>query len=447
MRRVYNLLFEFFLLLLAPYYLVKLWRRGNWRNGFGQRFGKFSSKTKQALTNRQMLWLHAASVGEVGLLTQLLAILEPRVELLKLVVSTNTTTGMAELRRRLPSHIEKIYYPLDLRRWVARSVNVVHPEAVVLVEAEIWPNFLWRLHDRGIPVFLVNARFSERSHRGYRRLGFLFRPLFATFAGVGAQSEEDVRRLVDLGFRREAIRVVGSLKFDAAELGERRSLDVPSLLRQLGVSADARIVVAGSTHAGEEAALAGICRRLRSRFPDLLLVLVPRHFERGKEVGRELKTLGVRYAYRTAVTSATRYAPGALDCLIVNTTGELRLFYEHASVVFVGKSLSAHGGQNPVEPGAAGRAILFGPHMENFAAIADALVAGGGAIRVRDGVELERALSSLLEDAARRAELGVKALAVVQASRGALARTAEIILEELTRRGVLAAPGSGAGSA
>ena len=186
-----------------------------------------------------MLWIHAVSVGEVNLCTQLIRALEPRLPNLKIVVSTTTTTGMGELRRKLPTHISKIYYPIDRRKCVARALGTIHPEAIVLVEAEIWPNFLWRARQMGVPVFLVNARLSDRSFRGYKRFGFLFRPLFASFAGVGAQNEADAARLRELGCRPEAIHVVGNLKFDAAKLDERRMLDVPALLRQLGVPPDA----------------------------------------------------------------------------------------------------------------------------------------------------------------------------------------------------------------
>ena len=168
--------------------------------------------------------MHAVSVGEVNLCTQLIRALEQRLPNLKIVVSTTTTTGMGRLQEKLPSHISKIYYPIDRRSWVARALSTINPEAVVLVESEIWPNFLWRAKKRGTPVFLVNARLSERSYRGYKRLHFLFRPIFASFTGVGAQTEADAARLRELGCSSQAIRIVGSLKFDAAKLDERRRL-------------------------------------------------------------------------------------------------------------------------------------------------------------------------------------------------------------------------------
>src|SRR4051794_32978909 len=235
MKRIYNFLFTICFYVSAPYYFFKMWRRGQWREGFGQRFGRFNSKIKQAVTNRHVLWIHAVSVGEVNICTQLIRALEPRLPNLKIVVSTTTSTGMAELNRKLPSHIQKIYYPVDRRGAVLRSIVTIHPQAIVLVEAEIWPNFLWRARELRIPTFLVNARLSERSFRGYKRFGILFRNLFASFAAVGCQNEDDAERLRLLGCRPEAIHVVGNMKFDAAKLDERRVLDVPRLLRQLGI--------------------------------------------------------------------------------------------------------------------------------------------------------------------------------------------------------------------
>ena len=440
MRSLYNILYAIFFCIAAPHYFLKMWRRGNWRRGFRQRFGHYDAKFKQALTNRHVLWMHAVSVGEVNVCTQLIRALEPRVPNIKIVVSTTTSTGMGELQRKLPAHIGKIYFPIDYRQCVHRALSVIHPEAVLLVEAEIWPNFIWRLGDKKIPLFLVNARLSDRSYRGYKRCGFLFRSLFGSFTGVGAQDEADAARLRELGCRPEAIQVVGSLKFDAARLDERRLLDVPAMLRQLAVPAGARVLVGGSTHAGEEAILAEQFIRLRRRFPDLFLVLVPRHFERGKEVGQELSARGVKFVYRSEVTVNTRFQPGEVECLLVNTTGELRFFYGHATVIFIGRSLTVQGGQNPIEPAALGKAIVFGPNMQNFAAIAETFLRQDGAVQVGDAAGMEQALGELLEDKQRREVLGQNALKVVRENRGAVERTIEMILKHLEGGELYVAP-------
>ncbi len=432
-RILYNILFTICFVLASPYYFMRLRRRGNWLPGFFERFGHYHSGLKQALTNRHVIWIHAVSVGEVNLCTQLIRALEPRVPNIKIVVSTTTTTGMAELRRHLPSHISKIYYPVDRRKVVSRAFAVIHPKAIVLIEAEIWPNFIWRAQKLGVPLFLANARLSDRSHRGYKRLGFLFRPLFASFAGVGAQNETDAARLREVGCRAEVIRIVGNLKFDAANLNERLTLDVPALLRQLGVPDGAPILLGGSTHDGEEVILAEIAQRLRPRFPKLFLVLVPRHFERAREVGGQLRERGVKFVCRNEIFANTQYREGELDCLLVNTTGELRFFYRSATVVFVGKSLTAIGGQNPIEPGAVGRAMVFGPNMQNFADITRHFLKKNGALQVNSPEELEAIIAGLLANQARREELGRNALAVVAENLGAVDRTVEMILERLKR--------------
>jgi 3-deoxy-D-manno-octulosonic-acid transferase len=307
----------------------------------------------------------------------------------------------------------------------------IHPEAIVLIEAEIWPNFLWRAREIGIPAFLVNARLSEKSYRGYKRWGMLFRPIFASLTGVGCQNEADAERLRELGCRPEAIRVVGNLKFDAAKIDERRVLDVRRLMGQIGAPPNARILVGGSTHAGEEGALAAVYLRLRKQFPDLFLVVVPRHFERGKEAGREISAQGVRFAYRKEITPQTQYKEGEVDCLLVNTTGELKHFYEQASVIFVGKSLTAEGGQNPIEPGFLGKPMVFGPNMQNFEAIAMAFVNRGAALQVPDVAGLEAALAELLADPRRAAEMGHKALDVVHENLGSIDRTVDMIIDGL----------------
>ena len=440
MRTLYNILFLIFFALASPYYFWRLRRRGDWRRGFGQRFAIYDPSIKQALTNRDIIWLHAVSVGEVNLCTQLIHALEPRAPNLKIVVSCTTTTGMAELRRRLPTRITKIYYPVDRRKFVRRALATLDPKAIVLVEAEIWPNFLWRARDLKIPLFLANARLSDRSYPRYKRFGWLFRPLFAAFAGVGCQNEADAQRLRDVGCRPEMVQVLGNLKFDAARLTERRHLDVRGLLRQISVADDALILVAGSTHEGEEILLAEMAARLRKQFPNLFLVLVPRHFERCSDLGQKLKARGVKFIFRNAIFANTQLPAGEVDCLLVNTTGELKFFYEPATVVFIGKSLKAIGGQNPIEPGAQGKAIVFGPHMENFADITRSFLKKDAAVQVKKPEELERVLAELLASPARRAELGRHALEVVAENLGAVERTVEMILPYLAGRGIYIAP-------
>jgi 3-deoxy-D-manno-octulosonic-acid transferase len=344
------------------------------------------------------------------------------------------------LRRRLPTHVSKIYYPIDRRKFVYRALATINPKAIVLVEAEIWPNFLWRAKRIGIPVLLANARLSDRSYPRYKRFAFLFQPLFASLAGVGCQNEADAERLRSVGCRPEVVQVVGNLKFDAAKLDEQRSLDVPAMLRQLGVPADAQILVAGSTHDGEEIILAEMTKRLRAKFPKLFLVLVPRHFERCREIGQKLAARDVNFFWRSEFSKKTGVPVGELECLLVNTTGELRFFYEHATVVFVGKSLTAIGGQNPIEPGALGKAMVFGPNMQNFADATRSFVAQNGAVQVADATALESAVADLLADEARRAELGRNALKVVAENHGALDRTVEMILAQLRERGIYVAP-------
>ena len=440
MRSIYNVIFTFFFLLSAPYYFWKMWRRGGWRAGFAERFGKYDTKLKTAITNRHVLWIHAVSVGEVNIATQLIRAIEARLPNLKIVVSTTTSTGMGELRKKLPSHIHKIYYPIDRRKYVSHALRVLNPEAIVLVEAEIWPNFLWGARSRKIPVFLVNARLSPRSYRGYKRFSFLFRSLFHSLSGIGVQNTEDQQRVLSLGCKPEAVRIVGNLKFDGVTLSERPTIDIPSLLKKVGVDPSDPIIVGGSTHSGEEKILARIYKELRKEFPNLFLIIVPRHFERGKEAGADIESQGLKLIYRTEVSADTTYPHGDTHCLLVNTTGELRYFYHYATVIFIGKSLAGEGGQNPIEPGALAKPIVFGPNMQNFQSIAEAFLKNNGAIQVRDESQLLSVFRDLLRNPHHRAELGKNALRVVNDNKGAIERTVDMIVEHLKEEEIYVVP-------
>ena len=427
MRFIYDILYAVFFLLSAPYYFWKMWRRGNWKEGFGQRFGRYDPALIDTLSKKPVLWLQAVSVGEVGVCLQLIKALEPCLPGYQILVSTTTSTGMGELQARLPAHIQKIYYPVDFSFVVRRAVQAIRPRALILVEAEFWPNLLWRIQDQKIPLFLINARVSERSHRGYNRFAVLFRPLFSQFRGVGCQNAADAERLISLGFPQAAVRVTGNLKFDAAKPDGKAGLDVPALLRQIGVPENARLLVAGSTHPGEAAILGEMLLRLRKKFPDLFLILVPRHFEKAEAAGQELAAQGVKFALRTAPS------PGDYQCLLVNSTGELKYFYQQATLVFVGKSLTVLGGQSPIEPAALGKPTLFGPNMQNFTSIVRSLLENKAAIQVQNSAELEQTCAELLENEPRRRDLGENARRFVEANSGATEKTVTLILEQLPK--------------
>ncbi len=438
-RIVYNLLFFLFFCLSAPFYFAKMLRRGNWRGGFGQRFGSYAPEVRNEFAGRRTIWLHAVSVGEVNVCTELIRELRPRLPGFHFAVSTTTSTGMARLKEELPGDVSRIYYPIDLFWIVGRALRVIRPVALILVEAEIWPNLLWRLRREGVPAMVVNARLSDRSHRGYRKHAWLFRPIFQSFVYLGAQDETDAARFREIGYRDDAVEVAGVLKFDTAKPPRASRLDAAALIRRCGAKPDAPVLVAGSTHDGEEVILAGIAARLRSEFPDLFLVLVPRHMERRHRVAAALRERGVAYELRSRLTDGgnDRSEAKSVDCLVVDSTGELLEFYREASIVFVGKSLTAKGGQNPIEPGALGRAMVFGPNMQNFRNVARAFVEGGGAVQVADERGLETALRELLGNRERRDELGGRAMAVVGKHQGAVKRTAEGVVAKLRQAGAI----------
>lgn len=427
MRTVYNLLFLCLFIISSPYYFLRLWRRGGWRKGFWQRLGYYDEDIKSLSSKGDVIWLHAVSVGEMNLCAELVRALKLQHPEFQFLVSTTTTTGMGELRKKLPDDTAKIYYPIDFPNCVCRAFDTVLPKAIIFVEAEVWPNFVWHAVDHQIPLFLANARISDRSFPRYLKFRFLFKNLFGSFKAVGAQSEEYAVRLREVGCQPENIEITGNIKFDTAKVRNGSFLDTTAIFSQIGVSKDAQILLGGSTHQGEEEILAEKFQKLRKKFPRLFLVLVPRHFERASNVGRILERHSIKFIFRSKITPDTKLNAGTIDCLVVDSTGELMCFYEQATIVFVGKSISAKGGQNPIEPAALGKATVFGPNMQNFSDVARIFIKGKGVIQVQNVDELENAFAQLLGDSNQRALLGAKAQQIVRDNQGALIRTVNMI--------------------
>jgi len=431
-RLLYNILFPVFLVLSSPWYLNRLIKRGNWKRGFWERFGFYPKTTIESLRGKNVIWIHAVSVGEVNIALQLLKQLQRVLPGMTFVLSTTTTTGREVLHRNATAQMVAIYYPIDLLFSVKRALRTINPMAIIIMEAEIWPNLIWQATDRKIPIFLANARLSERSYKRYRFLRRFFCKVFDCFTLVFAQNQADVSRLCSLGIRPEKIYVVGSLKFDTVQLDAPVPVELSTIMEHL--TSNRLVLLGGSTHPGEERILAEIYLSLRKSFPDLFLILVPRHFERAPQVAAELKSLDIKYVLRSTLNPKAMPVQPNLDCLLVDTTGELRHLYKFATVVFVGKTLTSHGGQNPIEPAAVGKPIVFGPNMENFEQIAHAFLTAGAAIQVRNKTELEFAIRMLLNDPNKRAEIGSAARNVVSTNQGATFKTAQAIAAILTRQ-------------
>lgn len=422
-RFIYNLLWPLGLLLFLPGYLVKMFRRGGYREKFGQRLGFYDDNVRLRLARRRSTWLHAVSVGEVGVALNLAAQLRALEPDLYCVLTTTTTTAFSFANKNAPDWIEVMYNPLDFWPIMRRAFAVIRPARIVLIEAEIWPNLVAEAHARGISIALANARLSPRSEKRFSRFRSFVAPTFRFLDLVCAQEPADIDRWVALGIDRRRVHYVGSIKFDPDNL----YLDpkfTDQALSKLNIGRERPIILGGSTHAGEEEILAKIFIDLRKELPNLFLIIAPRHAERAHEVRRTLERLGLEVAMR----SQSSTDDGPLDCLLIDSTGELRHWYAAPTIVFIGKSLTAHGGQNPVEALAAGKPIVFGSHMENFAALAQSLVEARGAIRARSAGDLQQAIIDLLRDSKLRATLVTNARKVLQRHSGATARTAALIV-------------------
>src|SRR5947207_7504946 len=416
-RFIYNLFWPIGLLIFLPGYFAKMIRRGGYREKFGQRLGIYDGEVRNRLSNPRSTWLHAVSVGEVNIALKLanaLRVLEPDVHC---VLTTTTTTGFALARKSAPPWIEVMYTPLDYWTIMRRAFSAIRPTRIVLVEAEVWPNIAAAAHARQIPLALVNARLSLRSERRYRRFRFFVAPTFRLLDLVCVPERRDVERWATLGVSRNRIHVTGSIKFDPDVQAQSKPVVASA---SDAFNSEPLVLFGGSTHRGEEEILARVFLRLREQYPSLRLFIAPRHVERLQEIRAQLGALPLR----VTLASETLTGRGAdADCLLLDTTGELQRWYGIATVVFVGKSLTAHGGQNPVEPILAGKPVVFGPHMENFAALARELVSNQAAIQVSDENALRESVATLLRDPSERFRLVENARRILDVHRGATERT------------------------
>lgn len=418
-RILYSLLFY----LLMPFVLLRLlyraWKAPAYARRWQERFGL----VRIPVHRQQGIWVHAVSVGETIAAVPMIKALQQKFPQLPIMVTTMTPTGSERVQAMLGDSVDHVYAPYDTPDAVQRFLRRLRPRILIVMETELWPNTLHYARANGVPVVLANARLSERSARGYRRVAFLARPMLRNLSLVAAQGAADAERFRSLGLPEERVRVTGSIKFDLQPKTEHLEAG-----RQLKQEWDRSFVwVAASTHEGEDELLLAAHRKLCQAVPDALLILVPRHPERFGSVAE----LVARHGFALARRSAKPPAAKEIQIMVGDTMGEMMLFLAAADVAFVGGSLIERGGHNPLEPASLGLPVLMGPHVFNFQEICDQLSGEGGLIYVGSAENLFARLQELAEDASLRNRIGGCAQAVVDRNRGALDRLVALVAGQL----------------
>ncbi len=421
---LYDLILYVSALFLVPYYLYRGLRYGKARHGIRERLGVYAQDFRQLLQGRKVIWVHAVSVGETRAAIPLLKSLRERYPDSFLILSNVTETG-----RKIATGVSEIdyyiFFPFDLRWVVRKALDIIRPSIIILVETEIWPNFVLEAKRKKIPLVVVNGRISDRSFPRYRMAGKLLEPVLDSISDFCMQSEQDSRRIRHLGATVGRVQVTGNLKFDM-QPPQINSADLESIKGELRLPVNGCVWVAGSTHDGEESQLVDVYRQLQKICPDLFLVIVPRHPERCRQVCEELTKLGIVAVLRSTLATMSRgFQPG--EVMVVDTLGEMLKLYALSDLVFVGGSLVPIGGHNVLEASLMKKPVLFGPYMQNFKEIARLLRAAHGGLQVKDSADLYRQMKLLLENPTEAERIGDNGRYLLQENQGATERTLTVL--------------------
>ncbi len=424
---MFYLLYNLSLVLASPFLLIYLvWRvavRGKSREGWSHRLGNLPVSPQ----GRRVIWVHAVSVGEVMAALPLLQTLREQLPQHYLLLTTLTPTGNATARQQLGKLVDAVgYLPVDIPFAVRRAFNRVRPDALIIMETELWPNLLMVARRLGVKTLIANGRLSDRSLPNYRRFRWFFRNVLECVDAICAQSQEDARRFCAIGASPDRVHVSGNTKFDQAMVSAQ-DVDADALRRELGIPADAPVLVIGSTRAPEEEQLvARAYARLRQQFPNLCIIWAPRHVERADAVADTLRAQGFEPWMRTQGTPAE-----PREQIVLDTFGELGKVYAVADVAIIGGSFVPLGGQNLLQPLAHGKPVVHGPHMQNFRDVAAMAQQAGVAWTAHNGDELVQQVARLLGDARLREEVARRARALVTEQQGASQRIVEMVKELL----------------
>lgn len=422
---MWYLIYNALLIAASPVILLILLAKRRCRRGLPQRMGFLPDDTGGGHAKLPVIWVHAVSLGEVVAAVPLVRELHARAAGYRIVVTTVTETGREAVEQRLAGVAEHRYAPLDFPWVVAKVIGHLKPALFLFVETELWPNLLRVLSRRRVPALLVNGRLSSSSFRGYRMIRPLISQALQSVTYCLMQSDRDASRIQALGAPAERVLRTGNIKFD-------QPLPVltsdATLFKDAMLAGDEELIVAGSTHPGEEEAIISCYKRLQQDFPSLVLLLAPRHIERASQVESTIRAHGLPAVRRSALGADPKGGPASAGrdlprVVLLDTRGELAAVYRHAVLAFVGGTLVPIGGHNLLEPALWGIPVFFGPHTDHCFEVAELLLGAGGARRVKNDQELAAEMAALLSDRPVLERVGAAARAVVMENRGALEQT------------------------
>ncbi len=425
MYLLYNIILLIAALMIAPYFFLKIIFTGKYRNSFIQKFGGRQTKILKDVQGGPRVWIHAVSVGEVTAAAPIVAFLKKKRPEVNIIFSTLTETGQEMAKKFIKEDVTFIYFPLDIPVVVTKVIKMVNPDVFVMVETELWPNFLRRCAKSRIKTLMVNGRISPRSYRRYRLTDFFWKQILKGLDFAGMISGVDAQRIQDIGMDAAKIQVIGNAKYDGLAAKVSPALR-DEITRRLNVKENERFFVAGSTHPGEDEIVINVYRKLLERYPDFRLILVPRHIERTNDVVQLAEGAGFHDVIKLSEINNGRPRNNE-SVIIVDVIGELFKVYSLASIVFCGGSLVPKGGQNILEAAAWGKVIFYGPSMEDFSQEKTLLEEAGCGITIRNGEELFSGMMQMLGSPEELTQRGEKGRAVVLDNIGASQRYADLI--------------------
>jgi len=428
---IYNVLLGLASLFLTPYYAWRVCVTGKYRKSMGPKFGVNPAELFSTMKGTPRIWVHAVSVGEVTAAAPIVEALRARYPGSCIVLSTSTETGQDAAVRLVPHATSHFYYPLDIPCIINKVLDGVAPDVFVPVETEIWPNFIRACQRRAVRVVMVNGRISPRSFKKYRSTRFFWREILKKIDAVGVISGTDAERITAMGMDSARVPVLGNAKYDSLAAGAD-PVRAKEMARLLSLSEGTPVFVAGSTHGGEDKAVIDAYNSVRHEFPDLILLLVPRHIERVREIENLLAAEGLDHEVIRFSEISGGSQRGERRIVLVDAMGVLFSLYGCAHVVFCGGSLVPRGGQNVLEAAAWGKVVFFGPHMEDFIHERDQLLGSGAGITVTNAQGLAAGIKTMLKDPEERRRCGEAGKEMVQKNRGAAARYADLIASVLS---------------